>query len=250
MNIVHIPIDQIRHRADARPRSDDALTSLAESIEAVGLINPIRVRRRGDHYEVTTGSHRLQAADLLGWATIACVVIDDDDVQAELAMIAENLHRAELSADQRRQQLRRYAELVAARANLQSRQDVAIESKREFGRGHRPEGIASQVARETGVSVRTVQRAISDKPPASSPRNCPDDGTSVQRGGIAGRYASAGDSAPAPDTFDRFLRACDVIDAMEPSAVIASAGRQRAILGQRASSLADHLTRIVEGLEP
>lgn len=243
MNIVHIPIDQIRHRADARPRSDDALTSLAESIEAVGLINPIRVRRRGDHYEVTTGSHRLQAVDLLGWATIACVVVDDDDVQAELAMIAENLHRAELNADQRRQQLRRYAELVAARADLQSRQDVAIESKREDGRGHRPEGIASQVARETGVSVRTVQRAMSDKPPAPAVRN-------EQRGGIAGRYAPASDSAPAPDTFDRFLRACDVIDAVEPSALIASAGRQRAVLGQRASSLADHLTRIVEGLEP
>lgn len=238
MNIVHIPIDQIRHRADARPRSDDALTSLAESIEAVGLINPIRVRRRGDHYEVTTGSHRLQAVDLLGWATIACVVIDDDDVQAELAMIAENLHRAELNADQRRQQLRRYAELVAARADLQSRQPVAIESKREDGRGHRPEGIASQVARETGVSVRTVQRAISDKPPTQPVKH-------EQRGGIAGRYASAGDSAP--DTFDRFLRACDVIDAMEPSALIASAGRQRAVLGQRARSLADHLNRIVEG---
>lgn len=37
-----VAVDAIRHRADARQRTDEALTALADSIENVGLINPIR----------------------------------------------------------------------------------------------------------------------------------------------------------------------------------------------------------------
>ncbi len=103
-----IPIEAIRHRPDARHRSDEALDALAESMDEIGLINPIRVRHVGDgQFEVVAGSHRLQAAELNGWREIAAIVTDDDDLHAELAMIDENLVRTELSPAERAQQTAR-----------------------------------------------------------------------------------------------------------------------------------------------
>ena len=64
----NLPIESIRHRPDARPRSDNALAALADSMASVGQLQPIRIRPIGnDEYEVVVGSHRLQAAELNGW---------------------------------------------------------------------------------------------------------------------------------------------------------------------------------------
>ena len=68
----YVPIEQIRHRPDARHRGEEALSALTDSIARIGLLQPIRVRPVGDGYEVVAGSHRLQACDLLGHREIAC----------------------------------------------------------------------------------------------------------------------------------------------------------------------------------
>lgn len=112
ISITSVLIEKIHHRSDARHRDDEALAQLAESINSVGLIAPIRVRRVGHGYEVVAGSHRLQAVDSLGWREVPCVVTTDDDIAAELAMIAENLHRAELSVLERDDQVARWIELT------------------------------------------------------------------------------------------------------------------------------------------
>ena len=107
-----LPIEDIRRRPDARPLDDVALAGLAESIDSIGLINPIRVRQVHGGYEVVAGAHRFAACDLLGHREIACFVVDDDDLHAELAMIDENLCRAELSpADRAKQTARRKVDL-------------------------------------------------------------------------------------------------------------------------------------------
>ncbi|WP_380790974.1 hypothetical protein [Sphingobium xenophagum] len=49
---------------------------------------------------------------------------------------------------------------MEASREVQSTQNAAIESKREDGRGHRPQGIPRQIAEETGLSVDTVRRAL------------------------------------------------------------------------------------------
>ena len=70
------------------------------------------------------------------------------------------------------------------------------------------------------------------------------------RGGIVGRYAPA----PATDTdyaamFERFRRGVDWMLAIPAHHLIVGAGRQRAVLGQLASSLAERLDEIMEGLD-
>lgn len=108
--LMDLPTDNIVLRTDARALNDAAVASLVESISAVGLINPIRVRASGDHYELIAGAHRLEAHRRLGLVDVTCVVVTDDDLHAELAMIDENLCRADLSpADRAKQTARRKA---------------------------------------------------------------------------------------------------------------------------------------------
>ena len=59
--IRQLPIDQIDIRKDARAVDMATVAGLAESISAVGLINPIRVRESGGRWEVIAGVHRLTA---------------------------------------------------------------------------------------------------------------------------------------------------------------------------------------------
>lgn len=156
--IVKLPIQSIRRRADVRERDSASVQSLAESIATVGLINPIRVRRVGAEWEVTAGSHRLAACKSLGLVDIECIVVEDDDLHAELAMIDENLMRAELSASDRAVQTARrkaiYLELhpeTAHGANLQGGGVAKLAS---------PEtpAFATATAQATGQSERKVQR--------------------------------------------------------------------------------------------
>lgn len=101
---------------DERKREvrDDAVKALAESMERVGLRTPITVRpvNDGERLVLVAGAHRLAAAKLLGWERIDAFLEDEcDEIDAELWEIAENLHRAELTALERDEQVARWIEL-------------------------------------------------------------------------------------------------------------------------------------------
>jgi hypothetical protein len=72
----------------------------------------------------------------------------------------------DLTKDQRDEHIRRYAELLEARAEVSRQNDAKPISSPQGGR---PVGVASQVAAETGLSVRTVQRALNPPKPRSAP---------------------------------------------------------------------------------
>jgi ParB-like chromosome segregation protein Spo0J len=129
----NLPTDRITIRDDARVINAESVQGLADSIAAVGLINPIRVRVTGEGWEVIAGAHRLEACRSLGLVEIAADVVEDDDLHAELAMIDENLCRAELSpADRAKQTARRkvvylqlHPETGQGKANTREVQSVA-----------------------------------------------------------------------------------------------------------------------------
>lgn len=167
--VEHIEVGE-RHRAlDA-----GAVERLAASMDTLGLRTPVSVRyyedrpewasegEAGDTLILITGAHRLAAAKRLGWERIDCYVYDHGDrIDAELWEIAENLHRLDLTKEERDRQVRRYAELLQQRERNtepeKPRQDVAVSVG---GRGNK--GIASKVAEETGLSTRTVQRVLAE----------------------------------------------------------------------------------------
>jgi len=151
-----LPIALIDTRPDARVINEAAVEALAESIAAVGLINPIRVRASGERWEVIAGAHRLAACTSLGLIDIAAVIVTDDDLHAELAMIDENLCREELSPTERAQQTARrkaiYLELNPDTGRGGDRKSIKVQSA-EFDRG---ESFVSRTAQATGKSASAV----------------------------------------------------------------------------------------------
>jgi len=92
--------------ADVRPNptqprrhfDEAALETLAASIRARGLLQPIVVRRASDGYEVIAGERRLRAAQRAGLDSVPVIVRDaDPQERLELALI-ENLQRENLTA--------------------------------------------------------------------------------------------------------------------------------------------------------
>jgi ParB family chromosome partitioning protein len=80
---------------------DDArLQELAQSIRANGIIQPIVVRRAGDHFQIIAGERRWRAAKLAGLLKVPVVVRDvapgQEQSLLEMALI-ENIQREDLN---------------------------------------------------------------------------------------------------------------------------------------------------------
>lgn len=95
--ILDIPLDRIRAGDNDRTvfRESD-LRALADSLAKDGLLQPVTLRSVGDHYEIVAGERRTRAALLLGWTYIPAIVREMTDEQASSAMLAENIHRADI----------------------------------------------------------------------------------------------------------------------------------------------------------
>jgi ParB family transcriptional regulator, chromosome partitioning protein len=87
-----------------------ALSELIESIRQHGIVQPIVVRPRGEHYELVAGQRRLEAARQLEFAAIPAVVREATDQQMlEIALI-ENIHREDLNCVDRASAYKNYQE--------------------------------------------------------------------------------------------------------------------------------------------
>jgi len=94
------PIEEIRpHRGQPRKTfSPDKLEELAASIREKGIIQPLVVRRKTDHYELIAGERRWRAAQKAGLREVPVVIQDvSDDTALEMALI-ENIQREDLNA--------------------------------------------------------------------------------------------------------------------------------------------------------
>lgn len=153
-----------RHRA----LNEEAVLRLQTSISEIGLKHPITVRIEGDEAVLVSGAHRLEAVKRLGWQSIECAEIDNDEIKAEMWEIAENLHRLDLTKEQRDEHIRRYAELLKS-TGIPEPQNAAV----EIGYGKPPpakKGIARKISEATGLSDDTIRRALAPKPQKRRPQ--------------------------------------------------------------------------------
>jgi len=94
------PIEEIRP-SKSQPRktfSNEKLDELAASIREKGIIQPLVVRRKDDHYELIAGERRWRAAQKAGLRDLPVVIQDvSDDTALEMALI-ENIQREDLNA--------------------------------------------------------------------------------------------------------------------------------------------------------
>ncbi len=78
--------------------NDDEIESLARSLRDKGLLQPIVVRPKGDHYEIVAGERRWRAAQRASIHTVPVLIRDLDDRESLEIAIIENVQRADLNA--------------------------------------------------------------------------------------------------------------------------------------------------------
>ncbi len=80
-----------------REFDEHALSELASSIREQGLLQPVIVRKKGEHFELIAGERRLRAAQKAGLTHIPALVRDYTDAEAAQLTLIENLQREDLN---------------------------------------------------------------------------------------------------------------------------------------------------------
>lgn len=154
---MRIPIGEIKVNPGRREAAPADVRELADSIAEIGLLNPITVSQSRT---LIAGLHRLEAAKLLGWTEIECVVSGLEGLRAELAEIDENFVRSDLTPLE-------FGELLLRRKEIYE----ALHPESKNGGDRRSEGIrtsncrsdsvssfAQDTAEKLGIGRRTVER--------------------------------------------------------------------------------------------
>ncbi|NBI67080.1 ParB/RepB/Spo0J family partition protein [Pseudoflavonifractor sp. 60] len=96
--VLFLPVDLILPNPNQPRRTFDpaGLEELANSIRAMGILQPLTVRRREGGWELVAGERRLRAAKLVGLETVPCLSIQTDSKSSSLLALVENLQRRDL----------------------------------------------------------------------------------------------------------------------------------------------------------
>jgi hypothetical protein len=152
MKVEPVFLKAINVRNRLRRLDEAAIVSLVDSMKHLGQLQPITVYSPSDKEVIlVTGAHRVEAAKRLGWDDIEAVFVAGDDIDLELHEIAENLHRADLTALERDTQIARWVELTAAK--------VAQSAPPSGGAQPAEKGVR-KVAADLGIERTDVQRAV------------------------------------------------------------------------------------------
>ena len=98
MELVDIPVEEIKVINRLRKTDAHKIQELADSIRDIDLLHPIAVAEKDDHYVLLSGEHRLSAFKLLERPTIPCVVRENNALINQLVEISENLCSNRLNA--------------------------------------------------------------------------------------------------------------------------------------------------------
>ena len=91
-----------------RTQIDEArLDELAQSIRSNGVIQPVLVRRVGEHYEIVAGERRWRAAQRAGLLKVPVTIRDIPDEKVLEVALVENIQREDLSPIEEAQAYRR-----------------------------------------------------------------------------------------------------------------------------------------------
>ena len=94
-----VPLSSIDPNRD-QPRKEfreGSLKELADSIRAVGVIQPIVVTKRGNRYSIIAGERRWRASRMAGLNEVPVIVRDWDEMTRLKAALIENLQRDDLN---------------------------------------------------------------------------------------------------------------------------------------------------------
>lgn len=96
--VIKITKVEPNHEQPRKQFDEDALAELAESIKQVGILEPLLVRSRDDHFEIIAGERRWRAARAAGVKEVPVVIRNDlTDQQIVEIQLIENIQRENLN---------------------------------------------------------------------------------------------------------------------------------------------------------
>lgn len=171
-----IPIDRLT-RDPSQPREifdEAALQELVESIESLGVLQPIRVRWDEElaMYVIIAGERRLRAAKMAGLRSVPCVIQEGELTESQrlIEQLAENIIRADLQPIEQAKAFRRLMDLNGWSARQLAREMHIADANvvRALALLELPEGVQLQV--EAGRLAPSVAYEVSrlDDPAAQA----------------------------------------------------------------------------------
>lgn len=163
-----------------RNMSEEGLESLAQSIRAQGIVQPLVVRDTGDGYEIVAGERRWRAARMAELETVPVVVREVEDATAMAVALIENIQREDLNPLEESAALRRLidecgmthaacAEAVgrsrAAVSNLLRLAELAPEAQSllrggQIDMGHARALLGAPQAMQADLAQQVVKRSL------------------------------------------------------------------------------------------
>ena len=105
--VLHLPLHLVKP-GTVRTQSPEKLQELAASIAELGILQPLTVRKNGDHYVVVSGARRLAAAKMAGLNRVPCILTELGETDGELLSLSENLQREDLHYFEEAELLKKY----------------------------------------------------------------------------------------------------------------------------------------------
>jgi len=98
-SVVKVKITQVEpNRKQPRKLFDeDALQELSDSIKQYGLLQPLLVQKRKDHYEIIAGERRWRASKLAGLKEVPVIIKDYTELEIVEISLIENIQREDLN---------------------------------------------------------------------------------------------------------------------------------------------------------
>lgn len=92
LNLIEPNSEQPRKNFD-----EESLQELADSIKQYGILQPLIVQKKGNHYEIIAGERRWRAAKLAGITDVPVLIREYDKQQTMEVALIENVQRADLN---------------------------------------------------------------------------------------------------------------------------------------------------------
>lgn len=139
--VVNLPLSQLDEIDEQPfPVNEDKVDQIADSIENVGVIEPIIVVKNGDRYSILSGRHRFRACQKLGKTEIPCHIKETDDTTARYILIATNTDRNN-----------EYSPIVYARAYAEQ-----IELMKKLGK----KSVVNAISEQNGINRKQIYRYL------------------------------------------------------------------------------------------
>ncbi|MBR1862082.1 MAG: ParB/RepB/Spo0J family partition protein [Lachnospiraceae bacterium] len=96
--MVKITMVEPNREQPRRKFDEDALQELADSIKQFGVLQPLVVQDRKDHYEIIAGERRWRASKLAGLKEVPVIIKDYTEQEIVVISLLENIQREDLNA--------------------------------------------------------------------------------------------------------------------------------------------------------